>query len=263
MDYRVIWKPCNGFTPLSKPGDAGMQHLSFGMLALAAGQKYRLESPGQETALVLLRGAATVGGGRLAQQAIGPRASLFTEKPWTVFLPAGAACDIEATAELEMAVCQAPSSRPGEPRVISPEMVKEAALGKPGFQRRALMMLTEEVPADYLFIGEAIVPPANWASFPPHRHDFDDLPHEVDMEEIYYFRFDRPQGFGIQKIYTDNRSIDVTLTVEDHHTVLIPEGYHPVATAPGYAMYYLWVMAGKNRKFLSRQDPDHRWIAQG
>ena len=61
------------------------------------------------------------------------------------------------------------------------------------------MMVTEEVPADYLFIGEALVPPANWASFPPHRHDFDDLPDEVDMEEIYYFRFDRPQGFGIQK----------------------------------------------------------------
>jgi 5-deoxy-glucuronate isomerase len=125
------------------------------------------------------------------------------------------------------------------------------------------MMVAEEVPADYLFIGEAIVPPANWASFPPHRHDFDDLPYEVDMEEIYYFRFDRPQGFGIQKIYTDSRSIDETYTVQDHHTVLIPEGYHPVATAPGYSMYYLWVMAGQNRRFLSRPDPDHGWVAQG
>ena len=135
-------------------------------------------------------------------------------------------------------------------------------MGKPGFQRRALMMVTEEVTADYLFIGEAIVPPANWASYPPHRHDFDELPYEVDMEEIYYFRFDRPQGFGIQKIYSDNRSIDETYTIQDHHTVLIPEGYHPVATAPGYSMYYLWVMAGKNRRFLSRLDPDHSWVAQ-
>ena len=108
-------------------------------------------------------------------------------------------------------MCQAPSTRPGPALVIPPDKVKEVSLGKPGFQRRALMMVTEEVPADYLFIGEAIVPPANWASFPPHRHDFDDLPYEVDMEEIYYFRFDRPQGFGIQKIYTDNRSIDETL----------------------------------------------------
>lgn len=88
-------------------------------------------------------------------------------------------------------------------------------------------------------------------------------PDEVDMEEIYYFRFDRPGGFGIQKIHTDDRSIDETYTVQDHHTVLIPEGYHPVATAPGYSMYYLWVMAGENRRFLSRPDPDHAWVAQG
>ncbi len=263
MNYRVVWNPAAGFTSLSKPGDGGMEYLSFGMVSLAPGQTYCLAACDQETALVLLKGAARVSGGGLDQQTIGPRADLFSEKPWTVLVRARGECEVEATADCEIAVCQAPSTQPGPSRIIPPESVKELALGKPGFQRRALMILTEEVPADYLFIGEAIVPPANWASFPPHRHDFDELPDEVDMEEIYYFRFDRPQGFGIQKIYTDSRSIDETLTVEDHHTVLIPEGYHPVCTAPGYTMYYLWVMAGKNRRFLSRQDPDHRWVAQG
>jgi 5-deoxy-glucuronate isomerase len=263
MNDRVVWKPCPGFTALSQPGDAGMKHLSFGMIALAAGQAYRLDPCDRETALVLLRGAAEASGGGLARRIIGPRADLFRDKPWTVLVPARGACDVEATADCEIAVCQAPSTRPGAALVIPPEQVKEVSLGKPGFQRRARMMVTEEVTADYLFIGEAIVPPANWASFPPHRHDFDDLPHEVDMEEIYYFRFDRPQGFGIQRIYTDNRSIDETYTIQDHHTVLIPEGYHPVATAPGYSMYYLWIMAGENRRFLSRPDPDHRWVAEG
>lgn len=263
MNYRVVWKPQPGFTPLSKPGDSGMQHLSFGMIALASGRTHRLEVGDQETALVLLKGAALVSGGGLSRQAIGPRADVFHDKPWTVLLPARNPCEIEATADCEIAVCQAPSTRPGAALVIPPDKVKELSLGQPGFQRQARMMVTEELPADYLFLGEAIVPPANWASFPPHRHDFDDLPHEVDMEEIYYFRFDRPQGFGIQKIYTDSRSIDETYTVQDHHTVLIPEGYHPVATAPGYSMYYLWVMAGKNRRFLSRPDPDHGWVAQG
>jgi len=262
MNYRVIWKPRLGFTLLARPGDAGMQHLSFGMLALAPGQKHSFQPCDQETALVLLKGAALVTGDGLARQAIGPRADLFQDKPWTVMIPAQGAVEVEATADCEMAVCPAPSTRKGEAFVVGPEKVKEIALGKPGFQRRALMIVTEEVPADWLFIGEAIVGPANWASFPPHRHDFDDLPHEVDMEEIYYFRFDRPQGFGIQKLYTDNRSIDETLTVQDHHTVLIPEGYHPVCTAPGYSMYYLWIMAGKHRKFLSRIDPEHRWIVQ-
>ena len=263
MNYRVVWKPSPGLTLLSKPGDAGMQHLSFGMLALALGQRYRLAPCNQETAFVLLKGAALVSGGGLERQTIGPRKDFFHEKPWTLFVPGGNDCEIEATADCEIAVCQAPSTRSGATYLVAPDQVKEVELGKPGFQRRALMMITETQPADYLFIGEAIVPPANWASFPPHRHDFDDLPNEVDMEEIYYFRFDKPQGFGIQKLYTDNRSIDETLTIQDHHTVLIPEGYHPVATAPGYSMYYLWIMAGKNRRFLSRQDPDHHWVAQG
>lgn len=263
MNYRVVWKPCPGFTQISRPGDARMKHLSFGMVALPAGGRHSLAPNSQETALVLLKGEAVVSGGGLERRTIGPRADFFHDRPWTVFLPAQNGCEIEARTDCEIAVCQAPSTRPGPAAVIPPEKVKEVSLGKPGFQRLAWMMVTEEVAADFLFIGEAIVPPANWASFPPHRHDVDDLPHEVDMEEIYYFRFDRPQGFGIQKIYTDNRSIDETLTVQDHHTVLIPEGYHPVCTAPGYSMYYLWIMAGKNRRFLSRQDPDHRWVAQG
>ncbi|MHB8898480.1 MAG: 5-deoxy-glucuronate isomerase [Thermoguttaceae bacterium] len=262
MKYRVVWKPSAGLTTLSRPGDAGMKYLSFGMISLSSGQAYRLEPGSQETALVLLRGEVLVSGGGLVRQAIGPRADLFHEKPWTVLVRAETAVDLEATRDSEIAVCQAPSTRPGPAMVLPPDRVKEVSLGKPGFQRLAWMMVTEEVPADYLFIGEAIVPPANWASFPPHRHDFDDLPNEVDMEEVYYFRFDRPRGFGIQKIYTDNRSIDETYTVEDHHTVLIPEGYHPVAAAPGYSMYYLWIMAGKNRRFFSRPDPDHGWIAQ-
>jgi len=263
MNYRVIWKPTSGLTMLSRPGDAGMQHLSFGMIALAKGHRYSLSPCNQETALVLLRGEAVISGPSLARQTIGPRNDFFTEKPWTVYLPAQSACEIEATSDCEIALSQAPATKPGPAVVIPPERVKEVSLGKPGFQRKAWLMVTEEVPAEYLFIGEALVPPANWASYPPHRHDFDDLPHEVDMEEIYYFRFDRPQGFGIQKIYTDSRSIDETYTVQDHHTVLIPEGYHPVCTAPGYSMYYLWIMAGKDRRFLSRPDPDHAWVTQG
>jgi len=122
-------------------------------------------------------------------------------------------------------------------------------------------MLTDAFPAAHLFIGEAYVPSGNHASYPPHRHDFDNLPVEVDMEELYFFRFNPEQGYGIQKIYTDNRDINFTCTVKQNDTTLIPRGYHPVINAPGYTMYYLWIMAGQNhRKFLSVIDPDHKWI---
>jgi 5-deoxy-glucuronate isomerase len=101
-----------------------MQHLSFGMLALTPGQRYRLAPCDQETALVLLRGAAAVNGGGLTRQAIGPRANFFHDKPWTVLVRAQSDCEVEATADCEIAVCQAPSTRPGPALVIPPDKVK-------------------------------------------------------------------------------------------------------------------------------------------
>ncbi|HPA18461.1 MAG TPA: 5-deoxy-glucuronate isomerase [Verrucomicrobiae bacterium] len=262
MKYQVRWTPRPGFSSLAQPGDAGLKHLGFGLLSLAQGEKHALIPGARETALVLLKGTVAISGGGLSRQVIGPRKDLFGDRPWTVMLPAQSGCDIEAIDDAEVAVCQAPSSLRGEARVIPPDKVKEVTLGKANWTRRALMMVDENVPAELLFIGEAIVPSGNWASFPPHRHERDALPSEVEMEEIYHFRFDRPKGFGIQKIYTDDGSIDETITVRERDTILIPRGYHPVVTAPGYSMYYLWIMAGQNRRFLSSIDPDHRWILQ-
>ena len=114
-----------------------------------------------------------------------------------------------------------------------------------------------------MYIGEAFVEDGRHASFPPHRHEFDRLPNEVKMEEIYFFRYNPKGGYGIQKIYTDDRAIDVTYTVEENDTTLIPRGYHPVIDIPGYTMYYLWVMAGEvNRKFVSVLDPQHKWVVE-
>jgi len=163
--------------------------------------------------------------------------------------------------DVEIAWTASPSTLKTAAYVITPEQVKEAHIGKENYQRDAVLMLTEAFPAQHLFIGEAYVPSGNHASYPPHRHDFDNLPVEVDMEELYFFRFNPEQGYGIQKIYTDDGSIDFTCTVKQNDTTLIPRGYHPVINAPGYTMYYLWIMTGQNhRKFLSVIDPQHKWI---
>jgi 5-deoxy-glucuronate isomerase len=232
------------------------------LLRLQAGEEFVQPAAAEETALVFLGGSGSVVGERFQFPDIQGRNNVFDGKATTVYLPSGNAFSVRAKTGLEIAVCQAPSCRGGAPVLITPDRVREASLGKDNWKRTAYMLVDENVPAQYLFIGEAIVPPGNWSSFPPHRHDKDDLPEEVDMEEVYFFRFDPPQGFGIQKIYTDNRSVDETITVQENDTVLIPEGYHPVVNAPGYSMYYLWIMAGVNRRFLSRPDPAHAWVAQ-
>jgi 5-deoxy-glucuronate isomerase len=259
--YKVGWTPKPGFTSLVKAGDAGLKYIDFGMLSLGKGKRFKISAADKETSLVLLLGAAVLHGiGKPAT--IGPRKSFFDEKPWTVMLPAGSSCEIEATEDCEIAIGQAPSKRKGEAIVVGPDKVKELTLGRGSWQRTARIMVDENVPADLLFIGEALTDDGRWSSYPPHRHEKDDLPDEVEMEEIYYFHFDRPQGFGIQKVYTDDRSIDETVTVGERDAVLVPRGYHPVVCAPGYKMYYLWIMAGKNRKFLQRLDPDHAWVAK-
>jgi 5-deoxy-glucuronate isomerase len=263
MNYKREWTPVAGRSSIVRPGDAGLKQIGFDMVRLAAGERSQIAAEAKETALVVLSGTASLKGDGFAFDSVGGRKDVFSGLPATVYLPAHTACAIEATSDLEIAICTAPSDRAGKVCLVRPEDVKQVTIGKDNWQRRAYMIVDDRVPAQYLFIGEAIVPPGNWSSFPPHRHDFDALPDEVDLEEIYFFRFQPAGGFGIQKVYTDDRSIDETITVTENDTVLIPRGYHPVVAAPGYSMYYLWIMAGVNRRFLQRLDPAHRWVAQG
>ena len=105
-----------------------------------------------------------------------------------------------------------------------------------------------------------ITPSGNWSSYPPHKHDRDDLPHESQLEETYYHRFSPPQGYGVQRVYTDDRSLDETLAVGDGDVVLVPKGYHPVGAPHGYDLYYLNVMAGPKRIWRFHNDPAHEWL---
>jgi len=122
------------------------------------------------------------------------------------------------------------------------------------------VMLTPEFPAHRLLVVEVFTPAGNWSSYPPHKHDVHNPPGEVDLEEIYYYRLDRPEGYAIQKIYTADRRIDQTLSVRDGELVLIPEGYHPVVAAHGYNVYYLNALAGSARSMAASDDPDYAWV---
>ncbi|HBE01339.1 MAG: 5-deoxy-glucuronate isomerase [Spirochaetes bacterium GWF1_41_5] len=236
--------------------------IKFGIINLTAGKNIDLPVlTDRETALVVLSGVFTLNAcGK--EFIFGERKDVFSGKPFCAYIPAGSACSLKAQTGGEIAVTTAPG-KPGKPfRLLTPGDSKEKKIGRDNFTRTAFIFLDDEVQADNLFIGEAIVPSGNWASFPPHRHDFDNLPVEVDMEELYFFRFNPPNGFGIQKSYNDSRSLDETVTVRHNQAVCLTEGYHPVVNAPGYTMYYLWIMAGKNRKFLSVMDSEHAWIVK-
>ncbi len=261
MNHRLPCTPAPGFNRILELGDREMALTGFGLLVLSTGQRHRVAQPGREFVLVVLGGRCTVridGGEEFV--GIGERANVFAGLPYTVYVPADTPFEIEALTEVEIAVAESPSQRKGKPILIGPDRVKSVALGRDNFSRQATIILDENVPAEHFFLGEAIVPPGNWGSFPPHRHEFDNPPHELDMEEIYFFRFNPSQGFGIQSIYTDARDVDVAYTVRHNDTIAIPRGYHPVVNAPGYSMYFLWIMTGVQRGFINHKDPQHSWI---
>ncbi|MFN2352329.1 MAG: 5-deoxy-glucuronate isomerase [Kiritimatiellia bacterium] len=262
MDYLKHYQPRPGFTKISAIGDGGIQLTEFGLVQLAQGAAYAGNTEACETVLLILGGRCSIRGAGFDFAGLGKRTDVFSGKPHTVYIPRGREYRIEADTDVELAWIAAPSDLDTEAYAITPEQVKAAHIGRDNYQRDAHLVLTDEFPSAHLFIGEALVPSGNHASYPPHRHDNDNLPVEVDMEEIYFFRFNPEQGYGIQKLYTDDRSVDFTCTVEQNDTTLLSVGYHPVINTPGYTMYYLWIMAGRrNRKFLSVMDPQHAWVA--
>ncbi len=98
------------------------------------------------------------------------------------------------------------------------------------------------------------------SSWPAHKHDTAVEGQETYLEETYYHRFNPPQGFCLQRVYTDDRSLDECMAVYNRDVVKVPKGYHPVATIAGYDNYYLNVMAGPLRKWRFTWEENHAWI---
>ncbi len=249
-----------GYNELIAPENKLLEFIEFGILRLGAEEKFAVDAEGKEAVLVILSGRCTVKAGKAAYQNIGQRENVFSNSPYSVYIPCGKAYEVTATSDLEVAVCKAPSDLNTEPRLIRPEQVGIRSVGRLNWRRDIRDIVDSNFPAKHLLVGETLNPPGNWSSVPPHRHDFDNLPEESDMEEVYFFKLMPQQGYGIQRIYTDDRSIDSTYLLQDNDTVAIPEGYHPVVAAPGYRLYYLWILAGEKRILKMRDDPQHTWL---
>jgi 5-deoxy-glucuronate isomerase len=104
-------------------------------------------------------------------------------------------------------------------------------------------------------INEVYTPGGNWSSFPPHKHEVNQPPDEADLDELYYFRIDRPDGFAFLRTYDSTGMRDVTVTIHDGDLALLRDGYHMVAAPPGCHVYYQAVLAGATRSLAASVDP--------
>jgi 5-deoxy-glucuronate isomerase len=247
------------------PESAGWSHVGFEVFRLQAGEKVSRHLKTREVCIVPLAGRVDVSTGEADFVGVGGRASPFDGKPQAVYLPADTPFTVTAgDAGAEVALCSAPGKPGSRPaRLIADDKVSFEERGQGSNRRLVSNILPESEPADSLLVVEVITPGGNWSSYPPHKHDRDALPEESFLEETYYHRLNPKQGFAFQRVYTDDRSIDQTMAVEDGDCVMVPRGYHPVGAPHGYDLYYLNVMAGPKRIWRFNTEPCHRWLLEG
>jgi len=239
-------------------------YVGFDVHHLSPGDRVGEATGDREVILVIVEGKAKLKGGDRDFGEMGDRMSVFEKSPpHCLYVPNDCEWDAEATTSCVLAVCSAPGNSGHEVQQLGPEGIELTPRGA-GQNTRYInnIAMEDRDVADSLLVTEVFTPNGNWSSYPSHRHDEDNYPDITYLEETYYHRFDPPQGFGIQRVYTEDGALDETMSVKNGDVVLVPRGHHPCAASYGYDMYYLNVMAGPLRKWRFRNDPDHDWIAQ-
>ncbi len=238
--------------------------LDFQLLVLPDGGKHTAATGGREVLMVILSGKATVSAGAKSFTGIGGRPNVFSGKPHSVYLPCGTNYAVTAQGRLEAALISAPSELKTEPYAIGPEKIATGVWGAANFSRSFHQILTlaaqPDLPAQRLIVGETYTPSGNWSTFPPHKHEKDDLPREAYHEELYLFKVNPGDGFGLTRFY--NNELDTVYVIRDNTILMAPNGYHTVVSAPGYTTYYLWALAGNHRVQATADDPALSWVSR-
>jgi 5-deoxy-glucuronate isomerase len=247
---------------LVTPESSGFEYLTFRARSLVTGESFSAETGNNEMGLVVLGGRCSVESSAGSWLNFGGRAHVFSGLPHALYLPIETSFTVRAETDCDLAFCFCCAELKYPARLGTPDDVEVEVRGGANATRQINHILKPEFPAQRLLIVEVYTPSGNWSSYPPHKHDVHNPPDEVDLEEIYYYKVNHPDGYAIQKVYTPDRKIDATLTVRDGELVLIPEGYHPVVAAHGYNVYYLNALAGSARSMAASDDPAYAWVRE-
>ena len=239
--------------------EAGWDWMSLRVTRVMPGEKIESRTENEEMALVLLGGDCHLdwGCGKVEVQG---RRDVFAGFPHALYLPNGNHLELEAESICEFAECRVPSTASLEPRLITPADVSSSLRGGENASRQIVDVIPPQFAADKLIAVEVYTPGGNWSSYPPHKHDVEMPPAEVDLDEIYYYRLKDPKGFALQNLYTSTASLDRVVKVRDGDAVLVRDGFHPVVAGPGYDTYYLNFLAGSSRNMAVTEDQDHAWL---
>lgn len=246
--------------------DAGWDYLNMSAMRLNKGSKYSDNTRDCENALVILGGVCNIKTSDGDFKNVGRRPNVFSGIPYALYLSRNKDFEIEAlTDNLEFASCWVPTDQDFPTQLVTPDMSKIEIRGGENVTRQINGIIPPGFNCHRIVCVEVYTPSGNWSSYPPHKHDVHKEDEngniiEADLEEIYFYKIDNPNGYAYQRVYNDDRSIDGLMMPENHDAVLVPEGYHPVVSAPGYTTYYLNFLAGSAQSLANSDDPDYTWV---
>ncbi|RBP80682.1 5-deoxyglucuronate isomerase [Rhodobacter sp. 140A] len=244
------------------PASAGWRHVGFSLYRLRPGESAAEATGATEVILVMIEGRARIHAAGQDWGVLGERMNVFERTPpQCLYLPNGQDWSLVAETDCTVAVCAAPGRGNHPARRIGPGGIALTERGRGTNTRYVhnIAMEAEDI-CDSLLVTEVFTPAGHWSSYPSHRHDEDDFPRITYLEETYYHRINPAQGFGIQRVYTEDGTLDETMAVQDGDVVLVPRGHHPCGAPYGFEMYYLNVMAGPRRNWRFQPDPAVTWI---
>ncbi len=244
------------------PDDAGWTYVGFAEHRLTRGGGFTRVAGDHELAVIVLEGSASIDAGGQRYSSLGSRDSVF-DGPAAPVLLLESGTDFALTAESDgttIIVADAPAAVTRVTRLFEPAELYVETRGAGITERRIHHLLPPTTQAGRLILFEVFTPGGNWSSYPPHKHDTEDPPNEAYLEELYYYRFKRPEGWGFARVYSPDRALDGSFAPGDGDVLLIPRGYHPFGAPAGYDAYYLNVMAGPHRAWHFTLDPDHAWL---
>ena len=249
-----------------RASEAGWDYLNMSAYRLNKGQLYSDNTRNHENAIVILGGVCTIRTSDGNFERIGRRPNVFSGMPYGLYLSRNKDFEIEAVTEtLEIASCWVPTDEDHPTQLVTPEMSAIEIRGGGNATRQINGIIPPGFDCHRIVCVEVYTPSGNWSSYPPHKHDVhreDENGNvtEADLEEIYFYKIDHPNGYAYQRVYNDDRSIDGLMMAQNHDAVLVPEGYHPVVSAHGYTTYYLNFLAGSAQSLANSDDPTYAWV---
>jgi len=250
------------------PESAGWEHLHFTARLMSKAETWRCNTGTDEYGLVVLGGVCSVESSRGNWQRIGRRPDVFHGMPYALYLPRETEFTVTALGDgVDIACGWCRSDGNHAPRLVTPDQVAVEIRGGGNATRQINSLFPPGFDCHRIVAVEVYTPSGNWSSYPPHKHDVHRVDTagnllEADLEETYFYKFDRPEGYAIQRVYTSDSRLNEVIVARNNDVVLVPEGYHPVAAAHGYSTYYLNFLAGSAQSLANADDPEHAWIKE-